>query len=83
MDKRETEILKKLTIVYLMRACSNKFRVEYNTSVQIALHFAEEVGGEFYQAVHNAVTGSDAKHNEKILELTKKLTPQIFAEKSD
>lgn len=81
MDKRGTELLKKLAIVYLMRACSNRFKVEYKTSVDIALHFAEEVGGEFYKSVYNAISESDAKHTEKILELTKKLEPQIFPEK--
>jgi light-regulated signal transduction histidine kinase (bacteriophytochrome) len=83
MDKRETELLKKLAVVYLMRACSNKFRVEYNTSVEIALHFAEEVGGEFYKSVQNAVSGSDAKHTERILELTKRLESQIFPKESN
>ncbi len=83
MDKRELELLKKLAVVYLMRACSNKFKVEYNTSVEIALHFAEEVGGEFYKIVHNAVTGSDAKHTEKLFEITKKLASEIFPEESN
>ncbi|MGC8497717.1 MAG: hypothetical protein ACP5NL_06965 [Thermoplasmata archaeon] len=82
MDKREIEILKKLVVVYLMRACSNKFKVEYKTSVEIALHFAEEVGGEFYKTVHNAVSSSDAKHTEKILEITKRLALEIFPDES-